>query len=146
MTNTLGKSRLVLIDSDALIGLIFEEDSLHERCLNVASFLSDNGYVTAVPYSIVLEAATTLAKDKMIKRPDLALKVLYDFSVSEQPYIDEEVAQIVAKAYDPKTSKQNSPFDYYLLSVALLNNINVVFSFDKFYKKQGLTLAEDLIK
>lgn len=146
MTNTPG-SDIVIVDSDALIGLIHEDDQLHSRCLNVSNYLSLNSLGTIVPYPIVLEAAATLARDKTIKRPDLAAKLLSDFaSIEEEPPYSEDVAGLVAELYDPKTSKKNSPFDHYLLALAQKNTIKYVFSFDTFYKKNGLTLAEDLLK
>ena len=138
-------SKLVLVDSDALIGLVHDTDELHEGCLKIANYFVENGFETVVPFSIVLEAATALAKDKTIKRPDLAKRLLSEYSNSSQPYIDEEVASIVAESYDSNTSKKNSPFDYYVLSVAKRNNINLVFSFDSFYEKNGLVLAKDLL-
>jgi len=135
MINTPGSNTLVIVDSDALIGLIHEDDELHERCLKVSAYLSLNSCATMVPYPIVLEAATTLAKDKTIRRPDLAKKLLQDYaSIEEESNINLDVTDLVAKLYDPKTSKKNSPFDRY------------VFSFDSFYEKNGLTLIEDLVE
>lgn len=136
---------MVVVDSDALIGLVHEEDLLHKRCLKVSKYLAKNSFVTVNPYPIVLEAATTLAKDKTIRRPDLAAQVLQDYSAVKEIKLDYNVAKSVAKFYDPKTSVKNSPFDHYVLAFAKKNSIKYVFSFDSFYKKQGLILAEDLL-
>ncbi len=147
MINTPGSNTLVIVDSDALIGLIHEDDELHERCLEVSEYLSLNSCGTIVPYPIVLEAATTLAKDKTIRRLDLAKKLLQDYaSIEEEPNVNLNVADLVASLYDPKTSRKNSPFDHYVLASAKKNNIKYVFSFDSFYKKNGLTLMGDIIK
>lgn len=146
MINTPGNKE-VLVDADALIGLIHEDDLLHKRCLKVSSYLAKNSCATIVPYPIVLEAATTLAKDKTIRRPDLAAKLLKDYlNLKTEACYETNVASLVAKLYNSQTSKKNSPFDYYILAVAKKNNIKLVFSFDSFYKKQGLTLIEDFIK
>lgn len=145
MINTPGNN-IVVVDSDALIGLIHETDELHEDCLKISQYLSFNSYGAIIPYPIVLEAATTLAKDKTIRRPDLALQLLEDYaSIEEEPTVDLEVAELVAKLYDPKTSKKNTPFDHYILALARKNNIKHVFSFDEFYKKKGLTLMRDVV-
>lgn len=145
MTNTRGNDT-VIVDSDALIGLINENDDLHERCLVVASYIAKNNILTVVPYPIVLEAATTLAKDKTIKRPDLAKKLLMDYAKTENIESDRNIAKLTAKLYDPKTPKKNSPFDFYVLAVAKKSGIGAVFSFDSFYSKNGLKLAEELLK
>ena len=145
MTSILGNKK-VIVDSDVLIGLIHKDDSLHKRCFDISKFLSANGFTVIVPYPIVLEAAITLAKDKTIRRPDLAARLLKDHSWLGGDDIEwEGVSSLVSRLYSPKTSKQNSPFDYYLLAVAKLNGIDLVFSFDSFYRKQGLTLVEDIV-
>lgn len=146
MTSTPGNNK-VIVDSDALIGLIHADDLLHKRCLKVSEYLAKNSFTTIVPHPIVLEAATALSKDKTIRRPDLAAQLLRDFAtIDSKPAVDFEVASLVAKLYHPKTSKKNSPFDYYILALAKKNNIEYVFSFDSFYKKNGLMLIEDLTK
>lgn len=146
MTNIHGNR--VLTDSDALIGLINETDALHKRCRIVLQFLSEKKFKTITPYPIVLEAATALAKDKLIRRPDLAYKLLQKFAGLEGIYkfLDLDVSDLVVSLYKPKTSKKNSPFDYYLLALAKKNKIKYVFSFDSFYEKRGLILIESIIK
>lgn len=135
----------VIVDSDGLIGFINDKDVLHERCLRIfAKFQRDN-FNVVVPYAIVLEAATALVKDKEIRRPDLANQLLKDFSDTEAPLgFEEKVGGLVAEIYNPKTSKKNSPFDHYVLALAKKNKIKYVFSFDEFYKKNGLKLVEEL--
>lgn len=145
MTNIPGNNT-VIVDSDALIGLINETDKLHDRCLEVSQFLSLNSCGTVVPYPIVLEAATTLSRTG-VARPDLAAKLLQDYAtIEDEPTYDSDVSGLVARFYNPKTSKKNTPFDHYVLALAKKNNIQYVFSFDSFYKKNGLTLIEDLVK
>jgi len=143
MTATSGTK--ILVDSDALIGLINVQDALHNKSVKISDFLSQNSFDPIVPYTIVLEAATALAKDKAIRRPDLAAKLLQDFSKTTQPNINLEVKNLVSKLYNSKTSTKNTPFDHYLLALAKKNRIKYIFSFDKFYKKQGLTLAKELL-
>jgi predicted nucleic acid-binding protein len=146
MTNIFGNKK-VIVDSDALIGLIHKDDSLHKRCFDISEFLSANGFSVVVPYPIVLEAATALAKDKTIRRPDLAARLLKDHSLLRNGDIDRDnVNKLVSRLYNPKTSRRNSPFDYYLLAVAKLNDIDLVFSFDLFYRRQGLRLVESIVK
>ncbi|MEK7521230.1 MAG: PIN domain-containing protein [Patescibacteria group bacterium] len=144
MINTSGKTTVA--DSDAIIGLAFDEDALHKRCLETYSFLGENGFEVFVPYPIILEAATALAKDKTIRRPDLAKQLLKDyFEVGAKLRENDIYKKLVGRIYNPKTSKKNSPFDFYVLACAKVNNIKTVFSFDSFYKKNGLILAEDLL-
>lgn len=144
MTNTPG-TNLVIVDSDALIGIVHDEDILHEKSLLVSITLAQNNFVSITPYPIVLEAATTLAR--RMKRSDLASKLLSDLANTEQDKtIDYNVSETVSGLYNPNTSKKNTPFDHYVLALAKKNNIKYVFSFDTFYQRNGLTLAEELLK
>ncbi|MDP3994268.1 MAG: PIN domain-containing protein [bacterium] len=137
-------NKFVLVDSDALIGLICKDDALHARAIAVSKYLSEKGFVTMVPYPIVLEAATALFRG--LKKSESAKRLLEDYSDFSQPELEERpVAKIVPSIFNSKSSKKNTPFDCYLAALARLNKINLIFSFDSFYKKQGLTLAEELI-
>ncbi|PIR42414.1 hypothetical protein CO058_02430 [candidate division WWE3 bacterium CG_4_9_14_0_2_um_filter_35_11] len=141
MTNILGTNNSVIVDSDALIGLIHENDLLHKRCVKISDYLAQNNFVTIVCYTTVLEASTTLSRS--INRPDLAKKLLQDFAQIKQPsFLEIGIAPLVAEAFDEKASKRNTPFDHYVAAVAKLNDIKLVFSFDSFYEKQGLKLLE----
>lgn len=144
MINIRGNS-VVIVDSDALIGLIHEDDKLHERCLKVSEYLTQNSFATVVAYPSVLEASTTLSRKA--KRPDLAGKLLRDHtSIGNFSNYDHNVGKLVVELYDPKTSNKNTPFDHYVLALAKKNNIKIIFSFDSFYKKNGLMLIEELIQ
>ncbi len=133
---------MVIVDSDALIGLLSDDDKLHERCLQIQRYLIQNNLQLVIPYPIVLEAASALAR--VMNRPDLTAKLLNDYEESDDQ-MDYKVATLVANLYNPKTSKKNTPFDHYVLALAKKNNIQYIFSFDSFYKKNGLTSIEELL-
>jgi predicted nucleic acid-binding protein len=96
MTNTRG-SKSIIVDSDALIGIVHEDDLLHERCLKIAKYLTQNNFTSINPYPIVLEAATTLAKDKTIRRSDLALQLLKDYAEVKEAGINWNVSGFSSK-------------------------------------------------
>lgn len=141
MINIYGTT-MVIVDSDALVGLLSDDDKLHERCIQIQQYIVQNNLNLVIPYSIVLEAATVLARIK--NQPELTAKLLSDYEENNEQ-IDYMVATLVAKLYNPKTSKKNTPFDHYVLALAKKNNIKYIFSFDSFYKKNGLILMEDLV-
>lgn len=141
MINTSGTT-IAIVDSDALIGLARDDDALHQQCIAISQYLEEQNIETFIPYAVVLEAATMLAR--VINRGDLASKLLQDYEPIDED-IDIEVFDAVAKLYAKKSSKKNTPFDHYVLALAKKNNIQYIFSFDSFYKKRGLTLIEDLL-
>lgn len=140
-------NNLVIVDSDGLIGLANPSDPNHSKCVEISDYLTMNSLGTVVPYLIVLEAATALARRTKINRPDLAAEILAtNARVEDRPVLDEDVASLVSDSFSKNTSRKNTPFDHYLCVLAKKNNIKYVFSFDSFYKKQGLVLAEELLK
>lgn len=144
-TTNMPGNRLVLVDSDALIGLISESDVLHLRCVSVLKHFSEYGYKFYIPLPVLLEASTTLAR--AIGRMDLAKRLLSDYSKVKQDRLNEDnVLSTISKLYDPKSSKKNTPFDYYVAALAGKNGVKYIFSFDKFYRKQGFVLAKELIE
>lgn len=139
-------SKIIIVDSDAIIGLLNETDELHNRCVKISRYLQENNITSVIPYPIILEAATALSRDKTIRRPDLAKLLLEKYaSVKDNGLETSDVPFRIAKLYDSATSKKNTPFDFYVLACARKNNITAVFSFDSFYRKNGLQLIEQLI-
>ncbi len=140
-------TNFVIVDSDALIGLVNVTDLNHTKCLKISDHLAKNSLGTVVPYPIVLEAATALSRDTRINRPDLAAEMLASYAkLEDKPKLNEDIAKLVSDSFQKNTSRKNTPFDHYLCALAKKNGIKYVFSFDSFYKKQGLILAEDLLK
>ena len=135
-------TKQVLIDADALVALINQSDALHSRSLRIVRFLAKNNLATIVLPSTILEAATALSRG--IKRPDLAKELLADYSRLEPVELPSEIFSKLLKIYNPTETTKNTPFDYFLLAYARIKQIDFVFSFDRFYEKQGLTLAEKL--
>lgn len=136
-------TKQVLVDADALVGLINQNDALHPRSLQIAEFLSKNSLATIVLPPTVLEAATALSRG--IKRPDLAKQLLADYSQLEPVVLPPEIFSKLISVYDPTVTTKSTPFDYFLLAYAKIKQIDIIFSFDHFYEKQGLTLAEKLL-
>ena len=136
-------TKQVLIDADALVGLINQNDTLHSRCLQIVEFLSKNNLTATVLPPTILEAATALSRG--IKRPDLAKQLLADYSRLEPTMLPSEIFSKLISIYDPTITTKNTPFDYFLLAYAKIKQIDIIFSFDRFYEKQGLTLAEKLL-
>ena len=140
------KTKRIIVDADALIGLLNENDALHQRCLKIEKFLDQNDYETIIPYTAILEAATTLSRATRPERPELAQDLLNKATHLRYPLdIDSNIAGLVASVYNDRASKKNTPFDCYILALARRNNIKCVFSFDAFYKKQGLILIEESV-
>ena len=71
----------------------------------------------------------------MIKKDQLLIHV-----------VDEDTLKESAALFDPAGSKKNSLIDCSVAIIAKKIKADGVFAYDEFYTKQGLKLAEDLIK
>ena len=63
----------------------------------------------------------------------------------EVEYVDAETMQQAAKLYNPQGSKQNTFFDAIVAATAKSLKADIIFSFDKWYEKQGFKLASSLL-
>ncbi|OGK15966.1 hypothetical protein A2690_00740 [Candidatus Roizmanbacteria bacterium RIFCSPHIGHO2_01_FULL_39_12b] len=140
------ESKLAIVDADGLIGLMSKDDKHHSKCIEINNFLNAQGFRLLIPYGIVLEASTAVARAEDPKKPILAHKLLVTFQQASEPsHFDLNVGITVSKLYNPQASAKHTPFDHYVLALAKQNNIRYVFSFDQFYAMNGLVLLEDLL-
>ena len=137
-------NKKILVDADALIGLINQNDALHQQCLGIVAAISKNNLETIILPSTILEAATALSRGA--KRPDLAKQLLSDYAHLEHLPPPPEIFRDLSDIYSPSSSTANTPFDYFLIAYAKIKHITVIFSFDQFYIKHGFSLAKELLK
>jgi predicted nucleic acid-binding protein len=60
--------------------------------------------------------------------------------------IDHAIVTTAITLFQPHGSKQNTLFDAIVASIAKQPHAQAIFSFDKWYRKQGLTLTSDFIE
>ncbi|PIR43654.1 hypothetical protein COV24_01625 [candidate division WWE3 bacterium CG10_big_fil_rev_8_21_14_0_10_32_10] len=140
MTNIPGNK--VILDSDALIALLNKKDKFHKTSIGVLKKIKSTDCLLAVSYYTVLEASTTLSRK--LNKPYVAKKLLKNYKKYGEVYLSyDSLEGCVGYLFDPAKSKKHTPFDYHVLCLAKANNINSIFSFDSFYKKNGLELISN---
>ncbi|MEK9179518.1 MAG: hypothetical protein AAB893_03555, partial [Patescibacteria group bacterium] len=82
------------------------------------------------------------------KRSSSAYKIPAVFAGPESPALEID-AKIYSSAvhnfFGPQISKHNTLFDCIIAAVAKEYRADAIFSFDKFYRKLGFKLAEDIL-
>lgn len=135
---------IIIADADALIAIINSNDSNNQKAVETLQRLEQLKIEIFFPITAISEAITSA--QRKIADPKLA-KALVEIAISGDINALEVESDIIiqaAKLYNPTSSKQNTFFDAIIAAIAIRNNAVAVFSFDKWYKSQGLKLAAEL--
>lgn len=134
---------IVLMDSDAIVAIFSDKDANHAKAKIFRQIIKDQENSIAMATSTIAECVTTLRRRH--NRPDWA-KGFLDL-ITFEPMIlfpvDDTTIFSAAKIYNPFASKKHTFFDAINAAVAKKEGIEVIFSFDDFYRSLGLKLAGD---
>jgi predicted nucleic acid-binding protein len=136
---------IIVVDTDALIGLFYEHDVHATEAFTIAQKLQSLNAKLIYPVTTLVETITTL--QRKIQRPDLVKQVIT--LVEHAPLIIEPVdSKTLADAFtlfNPDGSKKNTLFDAIVATIATRQAARAIFSFDGWYEKRGFTLARDIV-
>lgn len=137
-------SNILIVDADAFIAYVDEEDSHAEKTINILQACVEQEIILLYPATVIVEAVTTL--QRRLKKPSLAQKIADE--VNAQQFIIEPVTQEIIEAaaslFQAEGNKHHTLFDAVVAAIAKKLNARAVFSFDAWYKTQGLSLASDI--
>src|SRR3990167_9357390 len=136
--------QICITDSDFLISIIKGDDENHDLSLAITKKLISEEARILYPVSAIVEAATALSRKYNL--PQLAQDLLktYRDPGMEIIGVDPEAFINSINFFNPKTTKQNTPFDSLILSLAAQQRADTILSYDGFYKGKGVKLAKDL--
>lgn len=134
----------VIVDSDGLIGM-FDEHDVHFRVARETLRILTKGTNRLIyPVTVITETVTLLRI--RLKKPELAdqiTQLLLEGQLLIEP-VDEAVLKRAVLLLGEQTGKHNTLFDAIVAVIAQKHKADAIFSFDRFYKKQGFKLAADL--
>jgi predicted nucleic acid-binding protein len=136
--------RVLIGDTDGLIVLLQEDDSNHEKAVQIARWCVEQHAEVIFPLTAVVEVVTTV--QRRLNNPPLA--EIKQQTIEDQLVIKEIERGILKHAstlFNPFGSKQNTLFDAVVAMVARKYGATVIFSFDEWYMQIGLTLAATLL-
>jgi predicted nucleic acid-binding protein len=145
-TNDMPKETTVIVDADGLIALFNKDDPNHKRAVRISNLLLKQNATVLIPITALSEAITTTKWKK--DRPDL-VKMLVDMSTNGSMKVIEispTLLPLASSYFKPDGSKHNTFFDAIIAAITTQQHAQAIFSFDKWYTKQGFTLANDLIE
>lgn len=143
MIYSMAKAKIV-VDSDAIFARYNPHDPLHARATSTFQQLINRGYQLLYPTSVIFEVVSLF--QRVLPDPTVT-RLLIELIKSDQLSVitvDENILKQSASLFNPAGSKKNTLVDCSVVAVAKKLKAGGVFSYDSFYSKQGLKLAEDL--
>lgn len=147
MTNTFGESDFsVLLDSDAIIASILDDDLLHVRALDLFTMLARKQATLYVSATTVAETVVGLHRkfNKRGRALDFLEKIVNRWA--KLIIVDEGIMSEAYRILLLSQSKQNTIFDAINIAAVKIHHLDAIFSFDRWYGRQGVRLAEDILR
>lgn len=140
----MNKSPVVVVDADAIIAQVNPSDKHHQTAMATSGSLVNLGAQVIYPATAITEAVTFI--QRVLNSSSVACgtaQLMVGPSVQVAGVSQQTLANAM-KYFSLTVSKKNTLFDCIVLAVAEENNADAIFSFDRFYKKQGFKLASEI--
>lgn len=134
----------VVTDADGIIAQHNPADIHHKEALRITKYLSENNAQVVYPSTAIAEATTHMQRVLNSTASAYGTTVVFTDPNIQVAEVNQETLKGALKYFSPTTAKGNTLFDCIVAAIAQEHNADAIFSFDKFYKKQGFKLASDL--
>jgi predicted nucleic acid-binding protein len=136
---------LIIVDADAIVSFTDVGDQNHTKAKQIMQQLATKPSAFLFPTTALCEAVTVLRSK--LNKPDDAEGIVQKFQSGAFPLhaVDGELLLQAMKLFQPHGSKKNTLFDAVIAALATKLYAEAIFSCDEWYRKQGFTLAEDLL-
>ena len=138
-------AKSVVVDSDSIFAIYNPNDPLNSQATQTFQKLITQEFQLIYPTSVVFEIISLFQRVLPTPKVTTRLIDLLRNGDLEIFVVDTDTIKQSAVIFDPAGSKKNTLIDCSVAVVAKKIKAEGVFSYDKFYIRQGLKLAEDLI-
>lgn len=125
-----------LLDSDFLIGLFWEKDSLHIKSIEMLGKLRDLQCDLFMSNLVKTESATVISYKIGMSAVKKYIEILEKQAINKI-FVDEKLNNQIWKLFLEQNRKGTSFIDCSNIVLLQEYNIDVIASFDTFYKKNG---------
>jgi predicted nucleic acid-binding protein len=140
----MNKYPVIIADADAIIAIAHANDAHHMKAMQISEKLEHLQAQVLYPATAIAEAATFI--ERVLLNTAMAFGTV-SLLTSLEAQVVEVNKQVLVEAiqhFSPHASKKNTMFDCIIAAIARREKADAVFSFDRFYKKNGFALAEEL--
>lgn len=138
-------TKIVIVDSDAIFALYNPNDPLNTQATKTFEQLIAQGFVLIYPTSVVFEVISLF--QRVLPSPKVTQQIVdmirEDLLITYT--VDTDILKAAIVIFNPRGSKKNTLIDCSVAAIAKKMTAAGVFSYDSFYTKQGLKLANDFI-
>lgn len=142
----MNKSPKVVVDADAIIAQTDPNDFHHQTAIEISNFLTDMNAQVVYPATAIAESNAYMQRVLNSTASAYGTAVVFTDPHVQVAEVSQETLKNALKYFSPTTSKKNTLFDCIVAAVAEEYKADAIFSFDKFYKSKGFTLASELIQ
>ncbi len=140
----MNKPLKVIVDADAIIAQADPNDKHHLIAAKISEFLSKANAEVIYPATAIAESNAYIQRVLGSTTSAYETAIVFADSNILIAEINHEIIKNALKYFNPKTSKKNTLFDCIIAAIAKEKQADAIFSFDKFYPKNGFKLASDL--
>jgi len=134
----------ILLDADALVALSKTDDTNHSKAIQISNYLQEKGAIFYISPFTISEVVTVLSYKVSHQAAKKFLKEVRKLALPLLQLPKESITLADDWFIKQSSKKRISYHDCY--NMALLdkyqNQLQVIFSFDQIYKKNGFTLAQ----
>ena len=135
---------VIIADADAIVAQVSSKDSLHIKAVTIAEKLVRLNARILYPVTAITEATTHI--QRVLSNGVMAYSVVDNFIDPQIAIIEvnQETIKSAMRLFSPKASKKATLYDCIVAAIARERRADAIFSFDKFYQKNGFKLASEL--
>ena len=141
----MSKPFVIVVDTDAIIAQVKENDKNHQKAKSISNSLVSSNAQVIYPATTVAEAVTFIQRP--LNNPPIAYGTaqLMTGSSAQVAEVNQQTLSDAIKYFSATGSKKNTLFDCIVIAIAKEVHTDAIFSFDRFYKKQGFKLASEVL-
>ncbi|MEK7521702.1 MAG: hypothetical protein AAB599_02805 [Patescibacteria group bacterium] len=134
-----------IVDSDAIFALYNPDDLLNNSALVTFNRLAEEKCELVYPSSVIFETMSLF--QRVLANSEITTLLHEKIQNDELKiyFVEEDVLKDSLSFFKPKGSKKNTLVDCSVVAIAKKLKADGVFSYDEFYKKNGLKLASELV-
>lgn len=138
-------SPIIVVDADAIVAQASPNDNLHAKSVEIANLLVQRNAQVLYPVTAIIEATTHI--QRVLTNGQVAYGTVLAFVDSQITVVEvnQETMKHALQFFSSTTSKKNTFYDCIVAEIARKYKADAIFSFDRFYKKNGFTLAYDFV-
>lgn len=138
------KPLVVVVDADAIVAHVKEDDKNHQVAMATSSSLVSSNAKVIYPATTIAEAVTFIQRPLNNPTTAYGTAQLMAGSSTQVAEVNQQTLSNAMKYFSATGSKKNTLFDCIVIAIAKEVHADAIFSFDRFYKKQGFKLASEL--